>query len=272
MKKVWVTIGILCLVIIASLAYSPIETFESSLMGSSYNGLPIGSPNTYNGGLDIWSNEVGISRENHSLNHFIDVIYYINLDERTDRKEQFLAEMDKINFSKNKIIRIAGTKTENGHIGCSLSHIKAVSEFIASGKLNCIIFEDDFEFTADPIHIKHAFSDFIANHVQYDICMLSGNVVEQEMSHKYYFLNKILNAQTASGYMLNRNFAETLLENFNAGSSLLSQNPKDHPKYAIDQYWKVLQPKSRWYIFNPKLGKQRNSYSNIQGGYLEMVV
>jgi len=236
------------------------------------NGLPIESPNAYNHGIDVWSNQVGIPRETNSLNRFIDVIYYINLDERTDRNAEFLAEMEKINFPKNKIIRIPGTKMDNGHLGCSLSHIKAVNQFIASGKLNCIIFEDDFEFTQSSHHIAHAFTDFFVNHVQYDVCMLSGNVVEQEMSHKYYFLNKIMNAQTASGYMLNRNFAEKLLENFNAGTALLTQNPEDHSKYAIDQYWKLLQPISRWYIFNPKLGKQRDSFSNIQGGYLKMVV
>jgi len=241
-------------------------------VGTSVNGIPVESPNLYNGGLDVWSNQEGIPRNDDSLKRFIDVIYYINLDERTDRNSQFLQEMEKINFPKHKIIRIPGIKMDNGHLGCSLSHIKAVNQFISSGSLNCIIFEDDFEFVEDPLHLKHAFTDFFVNHVQYDVCMLSGNVVEKEQSHKYYFLNKILNAQTASGYMLNRNFAETLLENYNAGAGLLSQNPENHQMYAIDQYWKELQPRSNWYIFNPKLGKQRASYSNIQGGYLDMTV
>jgi len=242
------------------------------LVGTSINGLPIQSPNIYNRRPDIWSNQKGITRETASIGRYIDVIYYINLDERVDRKKQFLSEMAKIDFPENKIVRIPGIKMDNGHQGCSLSHIKAVNLFIASNTRNCIIFEDDFEFTTDVVHIHHAFTDFFVNHVNYDVCMLSGNVVDQEPSRRHVFLNKILNAQTASGYMLNRNFAESLLENYNAGASLLARHPDQMEKYAIDQYWKLLQPQSNWYIFNPKLGKQRNSYSNIQRGYLEMTV
>jgi hypothetical protein len=32
----------------------------------------------------------------------------------------------------------------------------------------------------------------------------------------------------------------------------------------VDQYWKRLQPQSNWYIFEPKLGKQRASFSDIE--------
>ena len=34
--------------------------------------------------------------------------------------------------------------------------------------------------------------------------------------------------------------------------------------YAIDMYWKKLQPQSNWFIFYPKIGFQYDSYSDIE--------
>ena len=49
----------------------------------------------------------------------IDCIYYINLEHRTDRKEQFLNEMKKIQMPESKINRIEGIYTQNiGIVGC----------------------------------------------------------------------------------------------------------------------------------------------------------
>jgi GR25 family glycosyltransferase involved in LPS biosynthesis len=194
----------------------------------------------------------------------IDIVYYINLDHRSDRKTNFLTQMDQVGFSR--IQRIPGILEERGHIGCTKSHIKTLKTFIQSGAKNCIIFEDDFEWLGSPIK---ALSDFFKHKIPYDICMLSGAYGNYETT-KWPFLRKISNAQTASGYMIQRDFAPTLLKNFEEGLRLLEQPEYDHSKYALDQYWKILQPTSRWYIFNPKLGKQISSVSDIQGGYVNM--
>ena len=59
-------------------------------------------------------------------------------------------------------------------------------------------------------------------------------------------LNIVLDGQTTSGY--------------SEGISKLKSN---EGKYCIDMYWKKLQDE-RWYIVNPKFGKQRESFSDIQ--------
>jgi hypothetical protein len=69
--------------------------------------------------------------------------------------------------------------------------------------------------------------------------------------------------------MITKKFAiNYLLENFIIGSYLLETGINNkisnaYELYAIDQYWKLLQPNSKWYIFYPKIGKQRESFSDI---------
>ena len=205
---------------------------------------------------------------NDYLNQYIDVIYYINLDHRQDRKSNFLAQMDQLAVNNNKIHRISGIPEKKGHIGCTKSHINALKTFIASGYSNCIIFEDDFEWISSPNKVLEY---FFTIKVPYDVCMLSGLYISYEAT-QLPFLYKISDAQTASGYIVSREFAPTLLKNYEEGLALLEQPEYNHPKYAVDQYWKKLQPISRWYGFTPKLGKQMSSVSDIQGGYVDMVV
>lgn len=199
-----------------------------------------------------------------SLSKYIDVVYYINLDKRQDRNVQILAEIDKMGLNQEQIIRVPAHFIQDfGALGCSYSHIDCLRRFIESGKQNCIILEDDYEFQVDMTLVKDVFDSFFASHIQYDVCMLSMNPVKIE-STIYSFLKKVFDVQTASGYMVHRDFAKKLLANYEEGAELLKNSGYDkYHLYAIDQYWKKLQPASNWYAFNPTLGKQRESYSDI---------
>ena len=202
----------------------------------------------------------------------IDIVYYINLNYRIDRKESFLNEMRKINFPEEKISRFSAVKNDRGEIGCSRSHIEVLKQFINSNHNNCIIFEDDFIFKVSPEKVKSSFTQLFDNNVDYDVVMLSGNTINNT-STNLDFLLKVNNCQTASGYMISKKFAQTLLDNFISGEQLLSSHDRSYyPIYAIDQYWKILQPNSKWYIFNPSIGKQKGSYSDIERGYVNYSV
>ena len=195
----------------------------------------------------------------------IDIVYYINLDHRTDRNGEFLREMDKAGIPKEKIHRVSGVyDKERGLLGCAKSHIKVLEDFIQKGYSKCIIFEDDFELVGDPSVIKSLTMPF-------DVIMLSANEYNVQDS-QYPGLKKVLDAQTTSGYMLSKEFAPTLLQNFKEGAPLIeaSYNGKKYEaRYAIDQYWKKLQPDSKWYMCSPKIGKQRKSFSDIQEGVVD---
>ena len=215
--------------------------------------------------------------QEHDLSK-IDVVYYINLDHRTDRKDLFLEEMQKINIPSHKIIRIPGVyKPGKGDWGCSLSHLHAIKSFDESNYQHCIIFEDDFVFTQEPAFVHSTIQSVFDMDTPYDVCMLSCSSGKTEPTTNPLLL-KLYEGQTASGYMVSKTFSKTLLQNFQEGSKLIEHSylrgkgDSIQHDFCIDQYWKRLQPTSNWFVFEPKLGKQRDSFSDIQGGFVSMTV
>jgi len=203
------------------------------------------------------------SKETFINEQGVDVVYYINLDHRLDRKQQILDEIQKLDVSD--IVRIPGVyEKEKGHLGCSKSHIKTLETFIDSGLDNCIVFEDDFQFIQDP---KEQIKNFFKQMTSYDVIMLSINGGDIKPS-EYPGLKRINDTQTTAGYMVSKQFAPTLLQNFKDGCKLLEQDYNNNGIYAIDQYWKRLQSISNWFMFEPTLGRQRESFSDIQGGII----
>ena len=197
---------------------------------------------------------------------FVDCVYYINLDHRTDRKEQFEKEMQKLGVPVSKLVRISGIyNKEFGILGCGLSHKKALETFLASPHTNCIIFEDDFQFTLDSNYVKYLLKSIFREKVPYDVVMLAGNLFKTQKT-QWPFLQKVLDGQTASGFLITKDFAPKLVECLSESTVLLKDwydktKEKKH-EYCNDIYWKKLQPKSNWYIVYPKTGIQRESYSD----------
>lgn len=196
----------------------------------------------------------------------IDCVYYINLDHRTDRKEQFEGEIAKLGVPKEKLQRISGIyNKEFGILGCGLSHKKALETFVQSGQKNCLIFEDDFLFTLDMNYVRYLLRSIFECEIQYDLVMLAGNLFKTEKT-SWPFLHKVLDGQTASGFLITREFAPNLIKSLEESTTLLKDwhektGEKKH-EYCNDIYWKKLQPISNWFILNPKTGVQRESYSD----------
>jgi len=186
--------------------------------------------------------------------------FYINLDTRVDRKNQIENEFKKqdfINFNRFNAI-----KNKKGYIGCSKSHLECLKIAKQNKYPNVIIFEDDFEFLVG----KKEFHN-ILNHllnIDYDVFILSYNTSLKNIKKtKDALINKIKNTQTASGYIVNEKYYDILIKNFEDGLYLLETTDK-YSKYAIDQYWKQLQEKDKWFCYIKRIGKQRESYSDIE--------
>lgn len=202
------------------------------------------------------------------LNHF-DIIYYINLNHRTDRLENIKRQLKKTNIESNKINRISGIYMKDfGILGCAKSHILALEEFIKTDNNNCLILEDDFCFTESQDTINNLINQIFFNKIDYDVLMLSCNILNSEKT-EYPFLTKILDGQTLSGYSVSKKFAPILLNNFKESVSLLEKAKiKIHP-FCFDIYMKKLQPISKWYCLEPRIGKQIESYSDIENKVVE---
>ena len=78
-------------------------------------------------------------------------------------------------------------------------------------------------------------------------------------------INKVKDCQTASGYIIRKDYMIKLKEFWkNELNRFLKQDKPFGHNNAIDQSWKKLQKKDFWVLSNPILGKQAPSYSDIE--------
>ena len=194
----------------------------------------------------------------------IDAIFYINLESRPDRNEHFLQEIQKLTTDTSKIHRINAIYHTNGAIGCTMSHIKALQEFIAHPEWNsCLIFEDDFTFhQSNTSQNQAALQTLFTEFPSFDCCHLTKSYNLQYTDTTCSSIKKVLAIQSASGYCVSKAFAPTLLENLLESKELFSQHGTA-ALYCHDQYWKRLQPQNNWYMMYPPIGYQYANYSDI---------
>jgi hypothetical protein len=69
------------------------------------------------------------------------------------------------------------------------------------------------------------------------------------------FMKRIKDAQTMSGYIVNKSILNVLIDNVQ--DAITKADP-------CDIHWKVLQETYNWYVFTPKLGCQMESFSDIE--------
>lgn len=198
----------------------------------------------------------------------VDCVYYINLDHRTDRREQIEAELVKFGVPPSKRHRISAIfKPKQGALGCGLSHIHTLERFLQSSHTTCIILEDDFQLTVDPTFAQFLLRQIAEKQQPPDLVMLAGKVFESKPTDSPFFF-KVQDAQTTSAYWIHRKFAPALLQTMKEAMQGLAEAfaKEQKPKYEVclDIYWKRLQPSSDWLITHPKLGLQRESYSDIE--------
>ena len=192
------------------------------------------------------------------MSHNIDHIFYINLEHRKDRKEEFENEM--INFEL-KAERFDAIKCNHGIAGCGYSHLAVLKLAKERKYKNVLIFEDDFIFLVDKETFEKELDTFFKEIKDFDVCMLSYSLIRHEKIPDINSVNKVIEAQTASGYIVNESFYDPLIKLYEEMIPILERT-NIHWIYANDQCWKRLQPTSAWYAFKKRLGKQRPSYSD----------
>lgn len=197
----------------------------------------------------------------------IDVVFYINLDHRVDRREHIEKELRLLCPDSSKPIRISAIKHSIGAIGCFKSHIHALELFLANTSWNtCMVLEDDFTFkyrTSEEINAQ--LNTFFRSIDTWDMLTLSYNPAAFNTAPTHdESIVKVLSTQTTSGYCVNRCFVETLLANFKAGCALKEQHAHS-VDFCLDIFWKRLQPSANWYALVPAVGYQCEGYSDIEG-------
>ena len=169
-------------------------------------------------------------------------------------------------FNKLNVIptRFNAIKTESGAIGCTLSHIKCLEIAIEKGLENIFICEDDITFLNSELFLNNL-NKFNKKIKDWDVLIIGGNVVKPYREIDNCCL-RIVNCQTTTGYIVNKQYYKVLLQNFREGVKQLIRNPNLIKKYAIDIYWKNLQVKDKWYMIYPLTVTQYENYSDIEEG------
>lgn len=201
----------------------------------------------------------------------IDAILFINLDHRKDRLANIIEQLFNSPVAKNtpisveKIQRISAVyNKDRGAAGCAASHIKALDLAIERGWNRIAIFEDDFAWKDNTDYIIKCLQSIDSITIPWNVLLLSTtklclHVIQRGPGE----LQRVQNAQTTSGYIINsKEYIQKLRDSF-AESKLQLEKGMSVGQWSIDMYWKRLQTQDYWYSFRDNLGRQIDSYSDV---------
>jgi glycosyl transferase family 25 len=177
----------------------------------------------------------------------IEQVVYINLEHRTDRREQVERELSI--FPCEKVLRFNAIKHKKGHIGCSLSHIAVLEMAIEKNWNNILIVEDDMIWNKDPFDAGIKILNNLSSN-PYDVIVLGGTHVTYNSK-----TNKLFECQTTTAYLVHNHYFQKLLDCFKYSIDINSY---------VDQAWKGLQKVDNWFIIYPAMAIQSAGYSDIE--------
>lgn len=192
----------------------------------------------------------------------IDKIIYINMDARTDRNERILAELERIGFAKDKILRFSASSYQGcPNTGCLVSHASVLEMAYDMDLKNVLVLEDDFVFIDDAEKVRNDLTTFFEREMDWDVLMLTtcAAVVSE---HTDDLISRISSSGNGAGYIVNRSMMLELSTLFKSNVENLFTT-KQHWIYQNDILWKTLMPSSKWYMFNHYLGYQQEGYSDL---------
>lgn len=200
---------------------------------------------------------------------YIQKIIYLNLDHRTDRRNEFEAEVCRMKIPDTKVVRFSAYKHQSPNVGCSLSHAKALRLAHAMNLENVLICEDDFNFHDDPVIVETNLQLFFQKVQQenfpWDVVQLAYGIYNIEPLDD--LLSTARKVSNASGYLVNKHMFIPLATTIEDAANMLEKTG-EHWNYQNDVIWCKFMANNHWYIFNTRLGYQRPSYSDLGGTYI----
>ncbi len=205
---------------------------------------------------------------------------YINLDSRTDRKEQIKNELSP-HFSMHRMSAVKvlpqpgvqecwGNAYCASQVGCQLSHMRALKYAQTIEAKSVLLFEDDFQWSHDvnPTYVKRLLTSITKTYTNWDVIALSLNILDYKDTRPALQVHtsfstksrviRIIEAQATHAYLIRASYIPEVYEAFKNCDILSS------PLIAIDVCWKQLQKTGNWYGFKPQLGTQRKGFSDIE--------
>lgn len=143
--------------------------------------------------------------DKQTLNNFIEHIYYINLDSRTDRNKHITKCFDLLGIYAERFSAVRSSKTLRG---CNQSHLEIIKIAKKQSYKNICIFEDDCCFDKN---FNSYLSSIFTNDVDWDILFL-GHCLGETKKRYTHFLYSMENIYCTHAYCLNNNIYDILIE------------------------------------------------------------
>jgi glycosyl transferase family 25 len=204
--------------------------------------------------------KTGFPIEHETAFNWIDKIIYINLEKRPDRRLFLLKEFKRLGVPANKLLRIDAVLDEKrGAIGCTKSHIAALTYAIDNKLNNVLVLEDDVNFIPNINSVYNTLLSIEKLKDTFDVIQLTAFDITERTPYTS-LLDKCNYCTMGTGYIVNKKFMEKLRRNMSEGVKQLEETNEN--KYTMDHYWSSLQPKSKWYTLCKRIIYQRKSYSD----------
>ena len=207
--------------------------------------------------------------------------YYINLDEREDRKENIMSQFQKfdiVGVQRFSAIKIGIDRPGN----CKKSHYELLKKLVESDKEVMLVLEDDCKF----LDILVDNSDEIFNKInntEWDIFWLGCRNRRNPIFYKNNCY-KVSSVSHAQSYLIKKSFAKHILETYpiyptdNIGQIPIDElyclsiygeevvrNPNQFNFYNLDQPLDVLSTKFISLCYESPLTTQYSSFSDLWG-------
>jgi len=244
----------------------------------------------------------GFFNEQNGINR-VDAIIYINLENRGDRKDVLMKELEKLNANMSKVHKVSGVYIpKNGHKGCIQSHILALNMIKLNKWKRTLILEDDAELDVSPTTFNDLFNKTLdtldSKYPEWDVVMLaSANKVLDDKTAQsttidvvgdtntessaannaaannsssnattQFKIQKLHTATTSSAYVVKDTYVDNIINLFNSCNDNMVHNKLSgdgFEHWALDQKWADLQRKDNWFILDKDPIKQRAIWSTI---------
>lgn len=195
---------------------------------------------------------------------YIDKVVYINLDRRTDRREQIETELRTLGIGPDKAIRQPGGRHPSGspNAGCNMAHTSALNYSI-DNKLGCVlILEDDFQFAVNREQLDNVLEKAFKS--KWDMLQLTGN--DFEWAPHDDTLRRTLKAKNAAAYIVRGEEAMIALRDIIASGIEALAHTGAHWLYQNDViWWKFMNTHVCMHVWSTCIGGQRESYSDLSG-------
>jgi hypothetical protein len=191
-------------------------------------------------------------------------ILYINLDKRTDRREQIEQQLNMYGLSYERLPAIYHSF---GIVGCTRSHLAAIRLAKENGYQRVWIMEDDFEFLVSQEDVESTLQMLCSGDIKFDVCMFAYNALQRKEIEGSAEFFQICEAETASSYVVEAHYYDKLIQLYEQTIPLL-ETTRRHWDYANDQSWKILQSSDHWIATKQRMGKQRHGFSDNAQEYM----